>query len=132
MACMTRRLRFSHGCPPGPRSALSVTSAKPGQDALEQRQGLRDLPGADERAPHRLELFPATGISDVAQLIDWAGLGRRELWMTKKMNIEEVQMAAGQLIDLGQHGVDGLRVKRFAPCEEYFFVGEVARMWTAA
>ncbi len=57
---------------------------------------------------------------------------RRSGGLPKQMIVEEVQMTAGQAVDLGERVVDGLRVERLAALEERVLVAEVADVRAAA
>ena len=49
-----------------------------------------------------------------------------KLRVAEQVIVEEVEVPAGQALDLGQRGIDGLRVERLAAAKERFLVAEVA------
>src|SRR5687767_8554747 len=48
------------------------------------------------------------------------------------MVVEKIEVTAGQAVDLGKRGVDGLRVERAAAFEKRLLVTEIADVWTSA
>jgi len=56
----------------------------------------------------------------------------REPRVTQEMIIEEIKMAAGKPLNLGESVVYDLRVERTSSFEEAVLVTEGAMMWTSA
>src|SRR5207249_421747 len=97
------------------------------EQASQARSG-----GALEKIWHEHSIDGPRRLPEAAHPLHPVEQARRKSAIAEEMIVEEVQMTTGQPLDLGQGGIDRLRVKPFAAFEKRLLVAEVTDMRTAA
>ena len=106
---------------------VGVERLEPDEEASESR-----IHGALEKARREHGVHRAGGLPETAHAAHALEQRRGEAAIAEQVIVEEVQVTAGQALDLGQRRIDGLRVEGPPAFEERLLVAEVAHVRAAA